>query len=137
VDETIAQPYFGTDFAGGGPQGGGTNPTTAGVLECPILDDSTEPKEQIVTIHVEVMDNNSTSGADFSVTACTQYWNANGGKCGTPATQAGSGHLTLVPDISVWAHTYFTDFGYLYIAFPTNGGNVRNSSELTGIYYTT
>jgi hypothetical protein len=110
--------------------------TKGALLDCPVLDDSNEQTNSIVTLNVEVIDNSTQFGIQSY--ACTQYWSVDGGNCGSGA-QTGTtatGHFTLSPPLTYWSPTYSADFAFVQVILPQLRTG-SNPSALAGIFYGT
>lgn len=106
--------------------------TSTVYLVCPVDDDNTTPKQNIVSLNIHGYDG-STSGSVEAKT-CVAYWDSNGGTCASPSgsNASGTGNYALSPSLSRFTSTYAADFGYVNVILPSMDGSSR--STMRGIF---
>jgi len=104
-------------------------------LYCGVHDDDRFPKGNINVLNVHVY----ASDLDpVRAQTCSTTWGAEGGRCGNYASTTtgpgGGGNVTLQPDRSAWASTYYGDFGYLHIQMNNSSSSPADRPAFRGFY---
>jgi hypothetical protein len=104
-------------------------------LYCGVHDDDRFPKGNINVLNVHV---HASDLDPVRAQTCSTTWGAEGGRCGNYASTTtgpgGGGNVTLQPDRSAWASTYYGDFGYLHIQMNNSSSSPSDRPAFRGFY---